>query len=272
MVNKTVLGIAVLLVLASFGGGIFVGMQLGGQDAEPQTDSSGSDSGGGDDGGAAQTSTATPTKGSASNGSVDNGTATNETTPDGTATATPTPTPVETEQEAYVPPRYYSESKIAAHVAEFINEERQQRRLDPMSPNGNTADRIAVMAEGHSDAMAAEGRTVHEIDGVDSADRYRQSDLYSACTFQAAGKSYVRYPDGNNFEAIDRTVAGQVYTEDGQEQFNAGNREVARAIVDSWFDTQPYRDRLTYANAARMGIGINVTDSGDVYATANICG
>ncbi|QIO22543.1 CAP domain-containing protein [Haloarcula sp. JP-L23] len=264
MVNKSVLGVSIVVLVAALSVGIVVGMQLGGSTAAPQ------------DEGGAQTETAGDGAADDGDGGASTSTPTTETPTTETATATATPvetsTPQPTEREAYVPARYYNETKIEELVVKFVNEERQERRLDPMSAEGRTARQIASMARGHSVAMAGEGATVHEIDGVDSADRYRKNDLYTTCTFQAAGKQFTRRPDGNDFEAIGKTVAGRTYTEDNQEQFNAGNREVAKAIVENWFETRPYRERLSYENAERMGVGINVTEQGDVYATANICG
>ncbi|MBX0321527.1 CAP domain-containing protein [Halomicroarcula sp. F13] len=263
MVNKSLLGISVVVLVAALSVGVVVGMQIGGPAAAPEDPGGQTETadGGGGDGGDGGSSTSTPT-----------------TETPATATATVTATPVETataqqtEREPYVPARYYDEAEIERFVVEFVNERRANRKLDPMSASGTTANQLSSMAGGHSVAMAEEGRTLHEIDGVDSADRYRRNDLYESCKFQAAGKSYIRYPDGANFEAIGKTVAGHVYTDDGQERFNGGEREVAKAIVKNWFETQPYRDRLTYQNAKRMGVGINVTEQGDVYATANVCG
>lgn len=263
MVNKTVLGISIVVLVAALGVGVVVGMQLGGPAATPQDGPAEQTDTGGDDrdAGEESTSTATPTNESA-------------VTETGTETATPdsTATPQQTEREPYVPAQYYDEAEIQQFVVEFVNERRQNRQLDAMSATGTTANQLSSMARGHSVAMAEEGRTLHEIDGVDSADRYRRNNLYESCKFQAAGKSYIRYPEGGNFEAIGKTVAGHVYTDDGQERFNGGEREVAQAIVENWFESRTYRDRLTYQNAERMGVGINVTEQGDVYATANICG
>jgi len=139
-----------------------------------------------------------------------------------------------------------------------------------MSTTGTTSDQLSAMARDHSVAMAREGESLHEIDGVDTTGRYQNSDLYDTCRFQPQGKAYTKNPD-TSFEALGRTVAGRPYGPDG-EQFNAGTLDIAEEIVDDWFSSSVYRERLTYANTGRMGVGVNVTESGDVYATVDVCG
>lgn len=261
MVKFTQIALGFVVLLAAMGAGIVVGMQLGGGAETPQASEPGT-GGDGSSGGATATPTATPTNGTS------NATATPTAT--GSQTPTATPTPTTDEQEPYVPPSHYDEAELERKIAELINERRQERSLDPMSTTGTTADQLQTMARNHSVAMGQEGATVHEIDGVDTRDRYENSDLYETCEFQPEGKAYSKNPD-SSFEALGQTVAGRPYGQDG-EQFNAGTMDVAETIVDDWFSTSVYRDRLTYANTARMGVGVNVTSSGDVYVTVDVCG
>lgn len=263
MVKKAVVGLSIVVLVAAFGAGIFVGMQTGGAATEPPDDSESppAEDGGGD---TTATSTATSTGNETEN---ETATDTNE-----TSEPEPTPTPTPTEREPYIPPSYYDEATIEQYVAEHINRERQSRNLDPMSNTGTTANELSAMARGHSQNMAKEGQTVHTINGLDSRDRYERAGLDTKCSFQASGASYIREPTDNKFEALGRTTAGTVYTEDGEERLNRDEEEVAQAIVTKMFDSIIYSERLTYENAKRMGVGANVTAEGKVYVTVDVCG
>jgi hypothetical protein len=65
---------------------------------------------------------------------------------------------------------------------------------------------------------------------------------------------------------IDHVVAGRTH----EGEFLATEDEVAQAIVTDWFSGTS-RDRLLYENANQIGVGIEVTQDGDVYATGNLC-
>lgn len=41
--------------------------------------------------------------------------------------------------------------------------------------------------------------------------------------------------------------------------------------MTTWLAGNESRERLTYQNAERVGIGINGTDDGRAYLTANLC-
>jgi multidrug efflux pump subunit AcrB len=44
------------------------------------------------------------------------------------------------------------------------------------------------------------------------------------------------------------------------------------AVFESWVQTEPFRQRLSYANATRIGIGVETTADNEVYVTGNLCG
>jgi uncharacterized protein YkwD len=246
MVNKAAFGVGVIVLLAAVGIGVLIGMQIGGASG------AGLDSPG----------DATPTPRA-------DRTAIPTATAEPTATATPTPTM--TAQYTDVPPRVFNEQNVTEQILTEINEHRQAEGLDTLSASGATSETLRRMADRHSDAMAREGRVIHTIDGQSSADRYRDNNLYGQCEMRSAGGGYIESADNNRFEAIGYTVAGQPYSDDGQRRFNGNDSQVAHAIVSDWLDSDIYRDRLTLANANRVGIGVEITNTGNVYATVNVC-
>jgi len=231
MVNKSLLALAVVVLVAIFGVGVLVGTQIDGAALSTPAAS---------DGGS------TPTDG------------TTGTTPTATS-AEPTPTPVS--------PESFDESAIAGRLVTLINEARAQENVTQLSTTGNTAGTLAAMAQNHSDAMAAAGEVNHTIDGQNSYDRYESNDLVDRCSF-ARGGTTIESPTRDRFEAVGQTVAGQP----GGSEFNANDTAVAEALADDWLSTLPYSQRLTLDGAERVGVGVTITEAGDVYATVNLCG
>jgi opacity protein-like surface antigen len=92
-----------------------------------------------------------------------------------------------------------------------------------------------------------------------------------SCGFSSNNGAYLISPAGNALETIDRTPAGRSYVEAGDLRFAATNEEVAEAVVRQWFDTARFNERLTYENAMRIGVGVEIVRNGNVYTTANLC-
>lgn len=229
MVHKSLLALAVVVLVAIFGVGVLVGTQIDGAALSTPAASDGGQ---------------TPTD----------------------ETATPTPTAAEATPTP-VPPESFNESAIAARLVTLINEERAEQDVTQLSTVGNTAATLEGMAQNHSDAMAAAGEVNHTIDGQDSYDRYEANGLADRCSF-ARGGTTIESPTRDRFEAVGRTVAGQP----GGSEFNTNDTAVAQALADHWLSTLPYSQRLTLDGAERVGVGVTITDAGDVYATVNICG
>ena len=256
MVKKGLLAIAAVVLLVILGTGVLIGAQFAGGTADTPTQTTDSQS---DDGGGSSTATAT---------------AGNSTTPTPTpeANGTTTPTETATPQQESIPAREFNEQNVSNYVRQFLNEEREAAGVPPFESGLQTEADLNEMAKGHSEQMAIEGKAIHKIDGVSSKDRYEDTGLYDRCTFKSAEGDYIEQPDRNRFEAVEKTVAGQTYEEGGEERFHATDKEVARKIVDDWMAWPDYRERLTLRNANIVGIGVEITDTGNVYATANICG
>ncbi|KAA9398700.1 CAP domain-containing protein [Haloarcula sp. CBA1130] len=256
MVKKGLLAITAVVLLVVLGTGVLIGAQFAGGTAGPTaqtTDSQSDDSSGGSTSTATADSSTSPTP-----------------TPGANKTATPTETAAP-QQEA-IPARKFNEQNVSDYIRTFLNEEREAAGVPPFTSGLQTEGDLNEMARAHSEQMAVEGKAIHTIDGVSSKDRYQDTGLYDRCTFDSAEGEYIEQPDRNRFEAVEQTVAGQTYEEDGKERFHATDKEIARKIVDDWMAWPDYRERLTLRNANLVGIGVEITDTGNVYATANICG
>ncbi|MFD1587566.1 CAP domain-containing protein [Halorientalis brevis] len=252
MVNKAALSVLGVIVLVSMGVGILIGMQLGGT-AGTQTNNGGG--GGGatpiPDGG---TGTPVPTAGpgSSPNGSSQNG------GPAG-------------DQETTVSVREFEDDAIETEIGRLINEERESRGLDELEVTGKLSSEVTTMSRNHSKQMAEERKLSHTIEGQSSLQRYRQNDLYSTCIFLSNGGGHNIDADGNKLETIAYAKAGRTYEHNNQYYYHENNTAVASAVVDRWFENQFLRPRLLYENANAVGVGVEITESGDVYATANVC-
>ncbi len=239
MVNKAAVGLLGIVVVASLGVGVLIGMQLGGTppaEAGPQDGTSATSPNADDDGG-------------------------------GSATAEPA---TATERRTTIPARQFQEGTVADYIVQFVNEERQARNATKLSTGGSTADTVRRMAANHSVAMADNGTAGHEVNGVDTADRYRNFDLFDRCQFESPHGSYISRPD-DSFESVGSTVAGKEYRDGGETAFNADERDVARAIVDEWLESSDDRNGILSEGPTRLGVGVEITSGGTVYAAANVC-
>ena len=252
MVNKAALSVLGVIVLVSMGVGILIGMQLGGPTGTQTTNNDGGDGG--------------PTP-----------------IPDG-GTVTPVPTANSDssnggaqltgssgQQETTVSVRRFDERAIEREIGQLINEERESRNLDTLEVSGKLSSEVTTMARNHSDQMAKERQLSHTIEGRSSLQRYRQADLYSTCIFLSNGGGHNIDADGNKLETIAYAKAGRTYEHNNQNYYHTNNTAIASAVVDRWFENQFLRPRLLYENANAVGVGVEITDSGDVYATANVC-
>lgn len=245
MVNKTAIGILGVVVVASLGVGVLIGMQLGG--------------------GADGSAVTNPTTADEPETPVNGATNGDDETP-----ATEAPDEGQTEQRTPIPARQFDEAEIASHVAQFVNEERERQNRTELGTGDRTATRVSRMAGNHSVAMANAGRVAHEVDGDDTASRYTRNGLFERCKFKSAEGSYISQPD-EEFELLGTTYAGQAYDDNGSEQFNGDERSVARAIVDDWNESSTDSERLAVEGPTRMGVGVEVTNEGQAFATVAVC-
>lgn len=174
------------------------------------------------------------------------------------ATATPTATPRPT-----VAPSSFDAATIEAEILAEVNAERRARNLAPLE----TLAPLPEMARSHSDALAVQGYPSHAAAGNTTADRYAAFGLDSRCRVVDDSGSSIR--EDRELEVVAKTVAGRPYGPDGE--VARDEAAVARAVVDSWFDDDTARQRLTMRNAEHVGVGVTVASDGGVYATADLC-
>lgn len=254
MVNKTALGVLGVIILSSMGVGILIGMQMGGP-ASGQT-ADGNETGG----------DATPLP----NETTSSPTPFPEAPPTAVGPGGPSPT-VTLAERTTVSYRRFDENRIAALVKDRINDRRERAGLSPLQADGNTVDRLDAMATTHSIAMADAGKVRNFLDGNSSADRYREFGLYSSCAFSNEAETFIVDADGNQLEVIGEASAGRAYGTQANPQFNENESQVADQIVREWWADRAKRDRLSWDNAERIGVGVEVTQDGSVYTTANLC-
>jgi hypothetical protein len=281
MVNKAVVGILAGIVLISLTVGIFIGMAIGGGGGGTTAADGGSTNDGGGGGGGGNTPTAAqatpiPTNNSTASGSNVTTTIATTTAPATSTTAptpTATPTPVTTTQppRTTILPRRFDTREIASELVARINDKRENRGLETLSNSGTVVTNLQQMAKNHSVQMADEAAVIHTINGRSSSARYKQYNLYDTCKWNAADGDYLVTSDNNALEAIGRTYAGREYQDDGQTKFNGNETQIANALYDTWMNQDTYKQRLLLGNARRIAVGIEITQSGEVYATADIC-
>lgn len=242
MSNKVLLGVLVIIVAASMGVGVLIGMQLGGSEGE-------------------QAAATTPA----------------------TEAETPTPIPTADEQgtessggeqtpeQTPIPAYEFNEREIRLAVTSMINDRRAEADLDAMRTDSRTAERLAALAQNHSDTMAEREVLNQTIDGRNSEARYKAADLFERCKISSPQNNYFIDATGNDLEVVGKTVAGRPYSDLGQTAFNENETQVAEALVDDWYDNPRLSSRLGYENAAHLGVGVAIADDGTVYATATVC-
>lgn len=242
MADKTALGVLALVVLASMGAGGVLGYHLGGGFAL-------GDAGAGGTPTAAATPTATPPS---------------QATPTPATTPAHTPTPTATPA---VPASAFDAKEVEDHVLALVNDYRTEEGYGELRNDPE----LVEMARFHSDNMAAQGYEypTHTAGGHSTEDRYRMYDRYDSCGITNNDNTAVHR--GREIEAVGRSVAGRHYERDGERRVNRDERELARAIVDDWLSDDDDRWTLSLDAADRVGVGVNVTDDGDVYATLDLC-
>ena len=202
-----------------------------------------------------------------------------------TATPTQVPTPTPTVESTATPGsratqtrtpmliRRFDTDAIEAELRRLLDDWREQRGLRPFgNVDGNLVADLNEMATDHSVAMADEGETIHTIDNRSSADRYREHGLYWTCRFQQHNKTNIITADDNQLEVLAKTYAGTTYQSGAEStDYNANETAVAEDIFEKWTTREPFRQRLSYRNATRIGIGIETTRKNEVYVTGNLC-
>jgi uncharacterized protein YkwD len=181
-------------------------------------------------------------------------------------TATPSstePMAPETETRTASP-----EQNLTLENIETLIEKRISNHPDSttsFSTDTKTAVKLDMLAKNHSKDMVQSGTVSHDVGNGDSEARYRKAELYQRCQFQE--QEYIANAKRNRFESVARVSV---------DEYRGGSAEtteknVANVIVEDWFNSITYRDRLRYENAQHLGVGVEISKTGNVYATATVC-
>lgn len=252
MVNKVALGILAVIVLTAMTVGGLVGLQLSG-DEEP------------DEATPTPTTTPTPTPASASDGSDGSDEGGDGESGDGeSGDVTPTPTP---EPTPTVSAAHYDATLIEEEVRVAINERRADRGMQRLAMD----ERIREMARNHSRTLSELGYVTHDAGGLTAADRYEAFDLDERCRVPDNSNSGIRR--GRELETLDKKTFGENYTFASEDRTVTIENETtaARAAVDSWFTSEEQRRKLLLEAASAVGVGVTITDRGDLYVTVDLC-
>jgi hypothetical protein len=168
--------------------------------------------------------------------------------------------------------RQFDERKIGIELRRMLNDWREQRGLQPFTNhNGSLVEQINNMSANHSAAMAQKGELTYESNGLDVGQRYEVFDLFTRCQFEERDRENIVTPDRYQFEAHHKTYAGRNYQDGGETVYHENETQVARDIFEEWTSNPVYRDVLDWPEINRIGIGIEITEDNEVWATGNIC-
>jgi len=188
-------------------------------------------------------------------GSTQSPTATIEETETRDQTETPTPQPSH---------GGYNVSMVGRHFTNLLNAERRERGLQEVSQR----DVLTDMGEAHSAVMAREDEIGHvEPDGTTIEDRYDSRGLLPECRLSIP-ESNEFYPGAEN--AAQTWIEQEVITGSGS-TYISSEKELAEELLRQWMNSPPHRKPMLLPGMSQVGLGINISDSGKVYASLEMC-
>lgn len=247
MSKRTAFGILALVVLVSFGIGILIGIQLSSPNnsAIPSAETS---------------SDQTPTR----TGSV---------TTKRRVTTIPenvSPQRSSSGNNSMTPEHSKPEKTLEKIIKNRINRVRRDRNLTVLNTEGYPSTKLSAMASDHSQKMAREEMVSSSINGNSSADRYRRAGLFDTCKFPSNDRKSTIDPQLGRLELVANPVSTENF-ENTYEGYKGTPYGVAADTVDHWLNSREGRNKLTYQNARRLGVGVTITEEGSVYVDATLC-
>jgi uncharacterized protein YkwD len=153
------------------------------------------------------------------------------------------------------------ERRVEGLVHQYVNKEREQQGLPTISHD----EELRYIARNHSEDMAARSYFQHEdLSGDDFNDRYDEAGYN--CRVRTSGD---RYTIGG--ENIAQTWFQERIEVEGGERYYDSEDDLARGIVNQWMNSPEHRQNILREYWESEGVGIEITDSGKVYATQNFC-
>lgn len=179
--------------------------------------------------------------------------------PGTTATGAPTSSSTTPSTE-----RGYDNSEVREAFLTHLNDERAERGLQ----NLTLRSELTAMGEAHAANMAKHDYIGHEWpDGTTIEDRYRNRGLLPECRLEISGSDRY-YPGAENAAGawVDRR-----FSSTGGSYFVTNEAELGQALFHIWLNSPPHRRAMLVHSADEMGLGLNITSQGKVYAALELC-
>jgi len=180
-----------------------------------------------------------------------------------TATDRPTPTPTATPVPDDDGDRI-DDTLVRQVFLSYLNAERSSRGL------GNLTMRpeLTVMGEAQAANMATHEYVGHvQPDGTTIRDRYEARGLLPECRLEQRGTDRY-YPGAEN--AAQTWINRSVRTDDGLD-YIGDEYDLGEELFEMWLNSPSHREAMLVYSADEMGLGIEVTASGKVYAALELC-
>jgi uncharacterized protein YkwD len=180
-------------------------------------------------------------------------------TPTDRPTPTPTATPVPDDDGDGV-----DDTLVRQVFLSYLNAERSSRGLGNLTMRAE----LTLMGEGQAADMAEHDYVGHvQPDGTTIRDRYEARALLPECRLEQRGTDRY-YPGAEN--AAQTWINRSVRTDDGLD-YIGDEYDLGEELFEMWINSPPHREAMLVSSADEMGLGIEVTASGKVYAALELC-
>ncbi len=147
----------------------------------------------------------------------------------------------------------FSSATVEDFVHDEVNERRAERGLEPIEWDGT----IASVSRAHSADM-------HDREYFDHTN---PDDDGPIDRFDEVGDYCRAYGENLAMTWADRNVRA----DNGEVHRHESPEELAEGVVDQWMNSPPHRDAMLGDTWDRGGVGVYLTDEGQVFATHNFC-
>lgn len=138
-------------------------------------------------------------------------------------------------------------------ITEAVNDERTARGIEPVEHE----DAIALVARNHSRDMIEREYYAHESpEGETAFERIEEG----AASCGTVGENIAATWWYEPFE-----------TTDGERDRHTTVEELADGLAEQWLNSQSHRENMLDPRWERTGVGVAVTDDGEVLVTQNFC-
>jgi|GEM_PF-5920229 len=178
--------------------------------------------------------------------------------PTSTQIPTPAPTPTPKEVRAVLPRPLIITPELERQIHNLINKERQDHGLSSLNWN----DTLAKIAREHSEDMSDRNYFAHEdLEGRNLSYRYEKGGYY--CEIYYDGRHLL---GAENIAKIN--IAKSVYSDGTVAEYNTQG-EIATSAVEGWMNSAGHRENILRPFWKNEGMGVVISDNGDVYITQN---